>query len=38
MRYLSSVGMIEETAQDRFASTNITHALASSGQEAGVKF
>lgn len=38
MRYLSSVGMLEEVAVDTFAASNITQALANPGQQAGVKF
>ena len=38
MRYLSSVGMVEEIAVDTFAATNVTHVLANPGQVAGVKF
>ena len=38
MRYLSSVGMLKETAVDTFAATNVTRALANPGQEAGVRF
>ena len=37
MRYLSSVGMLKEVALNIFASTNITHALANPGQQAGVE-
>lgn len=36
MRYLSSVGMLEEIAVDTFAATNVTQALANPGQKAGV--
>ena len=38
MRYLSSVGMLKETAVDTFAATNVTRALANPGQEAGARF
>ena len=38
MRYLSSVGMLEEITVDTFAATNVTQALANPGQQAGVKF
>lgn len=38
MRYLSSVGMLKETAVDTFAATNVTRALANPGQQAGVRF
>ena len=38
MRYLSSVGMLEECTVDMFAATNVTQALANPGQQAGVKF
>jgi len=38
MRYLSSVGMLEEIAVDTFAATNVTQALANPGQQAGVRF
>ena len=38
MRYLSSVGMLEERSVDMFAATNVTQALANPGQQAGVKF
>lgn len=38
MKYLSSVGMLKETAVDMFAATNVTRALANPGQQAGVRF
>ena len=38
MRYLSSVGMLEEITVDQFASTNVTEALANPGRQAGVRF
>ncbi|MCJ1268551.1 hypothetical protein MMC22_008439 [Lobaria immixta] len=37
LRYLSSVGMMKETGADTYAATNITHALASKGNQAGVR-
>ena len=36
LRYLASIGMIKETGKDSFAATNITEALASPGNQAGV--
>ena len=38
MRYLSSVGMLEEIAVNTFAPTNVTQALANAGHQAGVRF
>lgn len=37
LRYLASVGMIKETGKDAYAATNITNALASKGNQAGVR-
>lgn len=37
LRYLSSMGMIKETGKDNFAATNVTKALASPGNQAGVR-
>lgn len=37
LRYLSSVGMVKETGANTYAATNITHALASKGNQAGVR-
>ena len=37
LRYLSSVGMMKETGADTYSATNITHALASKGNQAGVR-
>ena len=38
MRYLSSVGMLEEVAVDAFAATNVTRVLANPGPQAGIRF
>lgn len=37
LRYLSSVGMVKETGANTYAATNITHALASKGNQAGIR-
>ncbi|KAI9822944.1 MAG: hypothetical protein M1826_000326 [Phylliscum demangeonii] len=37
LRYLASVGMVRETAEDQYAATEITHTLIKPGLKAGVK-
>ena len=36
LRYLSSIGMTKEAGKDTFTATNVTKALASPGNQAGV--